>query len=149
MPIDSTKAKAIAAGFAKGETVSFSTPYMGLFVKMPDVNGANGEETSYPEYARVKLTAIGIEGKTIMGTATTAEGEGDDAGKLVATIKNQEIIYFPEAETGAGGTVVGYGLFSAPTGGTPYQWGELKTPMPINQNSVPMFRIDNFKLMVK
>jgi hypothetical protein len=149
MPIDSTRSKAIAEGFTLGKQVTFPTPYLGLFTTMPGTDGTGGVETNYPEYSRVKLNSTGVEGKIIMANATIEAGTGDDAGKNIAVSKNQEIVYFPEAETGAGGTVVGIGLFSALTGGTPYMWKPLEKTMTINQNSVPMFRIGKFAVKVK
>lgn len=149
MPIDSTRSKAIVEGFTLGKAVTFPTPYLGLFTTMPGADGTGGEETTYPEYTRVKLTALGVEGKALMSNATIEAGSGEDAGVNIAVSRNQEIVYFPEAETGAGGTVVGIGLFSAVSGGTPYLWKELDTPMPININSVPMFRIGNLVFKVK
>ena len=46
-------------------------------------------------------------------------------------------------------STVGFGLFSAQTGGNLYLWGALKSEVPINQYSVPMFRADGFMLKLK
>lgn len=149
MAISSNIGSGILKGLTQGATMTFSTPYLGLFTTMPDASGIGGEEVSYPEYSRVKINVKGVEGKDIMTAPYTEAGSGDDAGKTISCVKNQEIIYFPEAETGAGGQAVGFGLFAAKEGGTPYLWGELKTSVPINQNSVPMFRIEDFEIKVK
>lgn len=141
--------KSIVSGFSKGGSVSFPTPYLGLFTTMPGADGTGGVEVSYPEYKRVAINAKGIEGKQIMVDPYTEAGSGGDAGKTITATKNQEIIYFPEAETGAGGTAVGFGLFSTKTGGDPYMWGELKSNVTINQYSVPMFRANDFVLKLK
>lgn len=141
--------KTIANGLTQGGSVSFPTPYLGLFTTMPGADGTGGVEVNYPEYARVAINTKGIEGKDIMTEPYTEAGTGDDAGKNLAVVKNQEIVYFPEAETGAGGTAIGFGLFKSRTGGTPYLWGELKTNPTINKNSVPLIRIDDLVLKVK
>ena len=141
--------KSIISGFSKGGSVSFPTPYLGLFATMPGADGTGGVEVSYPEYKRVAINANGIGGKKIMVDPYTEAGSGNDAGKTITATKNQEIIYFPESETGAGGTAVGFGLFSAKTGGYLYMWGELKSNVTINQYSVPMFRADDFVLKLK
>lgn len=149
MAISSTIGSNILRNLAKGVMMSAQTPYLGLFTTLPGASGSGGVEVSYPEYSRVQLNVNGVEGKEIMTAPYTETGTGEDAGKTISGIKNQEIIFFPEAETGAGGTAVGFGLFSARTGGTPYLWGALKTSVTINQNSVPMFRIDDFEIKVK
>ena len=141
--------KSIISGFSKGGSVSFPTPYLGLFTTMPGTDGTGGVEVAYPEYSRVKINATGVEGSAIMCDPYIEAGTGEDAGKTITATKNQEIIYFPEAETGAGGTVVGFGLFSAKTGGYLYMWGDLKSNVTINQYSVPMFRADDFVLKLK
>lgn len=131
------------------KSITFPTPYLGLFTKMPGADGTGGTEASYAEYCRVALNTTGVEGNAIMANAAAETGEGDDAGKQLSATKNQEIIYFPESETAAGGTVVGFGLFSAKTGGTPYLWGELENSVTIAKNAVPLFRIGEFILKMK
>ena len=138
-----------------GTSYKFSTPYLGLFTTMPGANGTGGKEVSYPEYCRVDLTAVGIEGKQILAEAATEAGTGDDADKLVAYVKNQERIYFPDVETAASDyeeTAVGVGLFSSRTATTPYLWGKFpegSEPVIIKLKSVPMVRINNLKLTAK
>ena len=150
MPISAENiGKSIIRGFSQGGSVSFQTPYLGLFTTLPGADGTGGVEVSYPEYKRVAINVNGIEGKKIMVDPYTEAGSGADAGKTITATKNQEIIYFPEAETGAGGTAVGFGLFSAQTGGNLYLWGELKSGVTISQYSVPMFRADGFMLKLK
>lgn len=124
-------------------------PYLGLFTAMPNASGTGGVEVSYPEYCRVKINVKGLTDKNIMADPYTEIGSGDDAGKTICCVKNQEIIYFPEAETGAGGQAVGFGLFADKENGAPYLWGELKTKVSIGQNSVPMLRTDDFVIKVK
>lgn len=145
---------------AKGASVTFPTPYVGLFKTMPGPGGTGGVEVDYAEYVRVALNANGIEGKAIMTSAASATiSEEDEFGnseqKTQSSATNQEIIYFPENETGPATAAVGVGIFAARTGGTPYLWqafkdeeGNAKT-VDIPINSSPMFRIDKFALKVK
>lgn len=137
---------AIAQG---AKNITFPTPYLGLFTEMPGADGTGGTEVSYAEYCRVKLNATGVEGNAIMGAAAAETGTDEDEGKQLSATKNQEIIYFPESEAAAGGTAVGFGLFSAKTGGYPYLWGELETPVAIAKNAVPLFRVGEFILKMK
>ena len=171
MALDATTSKAIANALADGKTYTFPTPYLGLFTTMPGSGGTGGKELNYPEYCRVDLMAKGIEGQVILGEAATEEGTGNDADKLVAYVKNQERIYFPDVqfkkvETVDGveieGTmeeghsyqeqVIGVGLFSSKKATTPYLWGEFpegSEPVLVKLNSVPMIRINNLKLTAK
>lgn len=140
MAINDTLASSIANAIADSSTVSFSTKYLGL-------RDASGGEISYPEYHRVDITAKGIEGKLIMG-----EAAADDEG--VITVENQEIIFFPENETGETVTVGGWGLYSGKTGGIPQMWGTFtKDGEPVTQEikvgGIPIFRISDFKIKVK
>lgn len=132
-----------------GGSMSFPQPYIGLFTTMPGANGSGGEELSYPEYKRVKLNTKGIEGNDIMGDPTSETGSGDDAGKTIAVIKNQEYIYFPVNETGSTQTAVGFGLFTTVSGGQPYLWATFATSKPVGQNSVPTFLKDDLMLKAK
>ena len=155
MALDAVTSKAIANALADGKSYQFPTPYLGLFTTMPGSGGTGGKEVSYPEYCRVDLTAKGIEGQVILGEAATEAGTGDDAGKLIAVIKNQERVYFPDVETASADyqeTVVGVGLFSSRTATTPYLWGEFpegSEPVIVKLKSVPMVRINNLKLTAK
>lgn len=142
--------KTIIKGFAQGGAVTFPTPYLGLFTQLPGADGTGGTEVSYPEYKRVKINVNGIEGKPIMSEPYTEQGSGDDAGKVLSATKNQEIIYFPENEAGTEEVnVVGFGLFVSQSAETPYLWGALKSEVTIRQYTVPMFRVGDFKLMIK
>jgi hypothetical protein len=157
MAINETISKNIVNAFAQGGNVAFPTPYIGLLTSMPKADGSGFGEVSYPEYNRVPINIKGINGLEIMGEPYVeteyVPGSGDvgdaEDNVTVAHVKNQEIIYFPEAETGAGGTAVGFGLFASKEGGDPYLWGTLKKSATISINSVPMFRIDDFHLSVK
>lgn len=144
----------IAEAIAKSTSVSFATAYLALFATVPDANGNGGVEISYPEYCRVKITTQGIEGKSIMGAVASEAGTGDDEGKMIAIVQNQEIIYFPENETGETVTAAGWGLFGTLSGGSPQLWGTFKKDgepitKEIKAGAIPIFRISDFKIKVK
>lgn len=158
--LDATYGKNLVNAMAKGTTVTFPTPYVGLFKTMPGAGGTGGEEVDYAEYTRVAINVNGIEGKVIMASAVSAtitdEDEfGNEEQKTQSSAQNQEIIYFPENESGPATEAVGVGIFSARAGGTPYQWKKFKDDegnaksVSIPINSSPMFRIGKFKLKVK
>ena len=130
-------------------TVSFPTsPYLALFTTNPASDGSGYEEPSSTEYTRILLSSKGATQKNLLTTATVEQGTDDDADKLVASVTNQELIFFPEAETSGWGDVYGFGVFTTPTPGegTPYFWGELTNSVTIDQGEIPIFRIGDFKV---
>lgn len=158
--LDATYGKNLMNAAAKGTTVTFPTPYVGLFKTMPGAGGTGGEEVEYAEYARVAVNVNGIKGKVIMAAAVSAvitenDEFGNEEQKTQSSTENQEIIYFPENESGPATAAVGVGIFSARTGGTPYLWEKFKDAegnaksVSIPINSSPMFRIGKFKLKAK
>ena len=154
MALDATTSKAIANALADGTSYKFPTPYLGLLTQMPGTNGTGGKELSYPEYCRVSLTALGIEGKTILADAATEAGTGDDVDKLIAYVKNQELIYFPDVDTvedDYSEQVVGVAMYSSKTAITPYLWGKLPegSEVTVQKKSVPMIKLNNLKLTAK
>ena len=146
----STFGKKIMTGLSKGGNVAFPTPYLGLLTALPGADGSGGGELSYPGYSRVKLSVTGIKGSNILCDPFTEAGTGEDAGKTVTVIQNQEEIHFPENELGTEESqVVGFGLFESLTAQPPYLWGELKETVTVRQYSVPMFRAEDFVLRLK
>lgn len=136
----------ILKGLTQGSSVAMPQPWLGLFSTMPNASGSGGVQVSYPEYGKIRLDNLGIEGKEIMSNPFS---QTDTDGTVLSAVKNQEIIYFPENETGSAVQAVGWGLFSSADATTPYMWGELKEPVTIGTNSVPMFRIDDFVMKLK
>lgn len=154
MALDATTSKGIINALTDGKSYTFPTPYLGLLTKMPAANGTGGAELSYPEYHRVDLTALGIDGKVILAEAATEAGTGDDADKIVAYVKNQELIYFPDVDTVDDDyteQVVGVALYSSKTATTPYLWGKLPegSEVIVKKKSVPMIKLNNLKLTAK
>lgn len=135
---------------ANGTTVSFPTPYLGLFVELPGTDMSGGDEVSYPEYCRVQLNVTGVNGIKILTDPYLEDGTNSDGDAVKVTkIKNQDYIYWPENETGDVQIAVGWGLFSSKTATKPYMAGKLKTNVTIKTNSIPEVRVGNLMLGVK
>lgn len=117
--------------FTDSTNVSFpADPYLGLYTTMPNSDGTGGVEVSASEYFRINLTQTGVYNLPLMGDATVVNGQGEQAGLKIAQITNQDEIHFPVIPAGGSwGTIVGFGVFSANTGGTPYFFGELTEPV--------------------
>ena len=160
-----------------GMSVSFpATPYLALFTTMPTVT-TNGNDYVYTPgvevqentesanktYRRVLLTSVGVSQKRliaeaeIVGDSTVSADDktkdaaaGFDVGS--ARIKNQDLIFFPEAEKEAYGTIVGFGIFDNLTGGVPYIFGNLSSDsgnngtVTVNINEIPIFRVGDFRI---
>ena len=130
-----------------------SNKFMALFKTLPDKNGANYAEPTGTEYMRIPLNTTGIQGLKLMITSQF-DGSGDASGRVVAAVKNQEIIFFPEAYSQAWGTIVGLGVFTTQTTGqgTPIMWGNITdsngdaTTEDILQHEVPLFRINELEV---
>ena len=117
--------------FTSTTNVAFPvTPWLGLFTTMPGADGTGAVEVSAAEYGRLDLTKAGVHSKIYMAGAVVVDGTGDDAGKKVAKSTNQDEIHFQIIPAGGTwGTIVGFGIFDAATGGTPYFFGELTAPV--------------------
>jgi hypothetical protein len=98
------------------------TWYVGLYTAMPNDDGTGGTECSGGGYARVAVT-------NNLANWPAASG---------GTKANANTIQFPTATLGWG-TVVGFGLFTASSGGTPQLADELTTPRPVLAGDDPRF----------
>ena len=143
---NNSQAKEDAAEALAENKVDFPIePYLALFTTMPNADGAGYAEPTVADYNRVSLTQKGPAGSQIMATAGTEAGTGEYAGKNVAVVKNQDIIVYPENATeDYNAPVVGFGVFSAKTGGTLLLWGELTSPVTIEEGEIPVFRVEEF-----
>jgi hypothetical protein len=107
-----------------------ATVYFGLFTTLPDEAEGNGVEVTGGSYARVAVT----NNSTNFPAATSGQKT------------NGTEILFP-APTANWGTVVGVGVFTAPTGGTLRMRGLLDVARTINNGSPqPRFQTNAFKL---
>lgn len=84
--------------------------YIGLSTTTPTETGTNFTEPSAANgYERIKIS--------VMGAASDAQ------------ISNNKIITFPLIKNNSWGTVSHFGLFSSESGGTPYLFGAINTPV--------------------
>ena len=131
-------------GSAYSETFT-STPYLALYTTMPDANVAGAAEPTDSAYTRVLLSAKGVNQTNLLGTAVVVDGDGTNAGKKLAQVTNQELIFFPEAQT-AWGQIVGFGIYENKGATTPYFWGELTAPTAVEAEEIAIFRVGDFKI---
>lgn len=112
-------------------TISFpKTPYLALLTTLPGADGTGAVEVSADEYARIDLTGTGVYNKQYIAPAVVVDGEGEDTGKKLAKIVNQDEIHYPVIPVGGTwGTIVGFGVYEAASGGTPFFWGALTEPV--------------------
>lgn len=114
-------------------------------------------------YCRILLSSKGVTQKRLLSSAVIVgdssisekEREKDKAAKFPigsARVANQDLIIFPEAEKEAYGQIVGFGIYTSLTGGTPIYWGKLSEDagengvVTVNQNEIPIFRLGDFRL---
>lgn len=95
--------------------------YVGLSTSTPTAAGGNfTEPVPASGYAR-----------SLFGEVNTS---------IAAQVANNAIIFFNETLGEGYGTVTHFGLFSAPSGGTPFFTGELTSALTIGAGYVPIFR---------
>lgn len=129
MPFSTTYANNIlnwAFGKSNGLAVH-SKVFLGLCSNDPEASGGTFNELSGNGYGRVLLEQYGETYPSLMTTAT-------DRG-----IRNGKQIGFTKATGGAWTTAQGYGLFTAETGGTPFFYAKLKTPVETPEGAVFLF----------
>ena len=115
MGFTTTKANSILDGLFSTST------YIALSTTAPTDAGGNVTEPSTANgYKRMQATA--------MGKASNKQ------------ITNTDIIFFPESLNTGWGTITHFALYSAQTGGTPYYYGQLTTPVEVPAGYVPIFR---------
>lgn len=136
---------------ASSNSVSFPTnPYLALFTTIPNDDGSGYEEPSSEDYRRVLLNKKGFDGKQLLAKAVSENREINGEQKKCAVVRNQEQILFPEALNTGYGEVKGFGIFDASTinSGNLIAWGTLTSPQTITQGEIPIFRIDEFEMML-
>ena len=111
-------------------TATWSKPatiFIGLFTVMPGEDGTGGTEVTGGGYARIQCGP------------GDAYWTGPNAGDGVYS--NTDVITFP-APSGDWGTILGYGLFSAVSGGTLYISKAFATSVTVNSGAgAPGFAI--------
>ncbi len=118
-------------GNKTSNSVAFpNTPYLALLTTLPGADGTGGVEVSAEGYSRIDLTNHGVYNKQYIAPAVVVDGEGEDTGKKLAKIVNQDEIHYPVIPVGGTwGTIVGFGVYESASGGTPYFWGQLTEPV--------------------
>jgi hypothetical protein len=100
---------------------------------------------------RVDLLSSILSGGKSMARATKDEETG------AASIKNQELILFPEVTEADWGTIYGFGIFDTEEPGTGelLLWGRIKnsenvvTGIPAENGKVPLFQENKFNILLK
>lgn len=113
----------------RGSILSAPTAlYAGLFLSDPKDTGTGGTEVNYNGYARQPVT-FQLDG--------------------TSSIQNSAQITFPESSASVGSPVTHIGIFDSLTGtsGNTHMWlyGQLTTPLTIQPNVSPIFRIGSIK----
>lgn len=136
MPFSTAYANNIL-NWAMGKYTSMTTHtqvWIGLCSNDPEADGGTFTELSGNGYARVLLSQYNEAYPTIISAATDR------------TITNNAQIGFTRATGGAWDTVNGYGLFIAPTGGTPFFYTKLKAPVDTPEGAVFLFDPGELKI---
>lgn len=100
--------------------------YVGLFTVNP-TDGTAGTEVSGNAYARVAVASSLANWAGTQGAGTTAASSGTSG-----TTSNNGVITFPTPTPSGWGTVVGFGIFDASSGGNLLAFGALTTSKTIN-----------------
>ncbi len=112
-------------GLATGTGTGPTTTYIGLFTATPTDSTA-GTEVTGGSYARVAVTSSLANGAGTQAAASTVASSGTSG-----TTSNNGAITFP-APTASWGTITGFGIFDASTGGNLLIYGALTTNKTVN-----------------
>jgi hypothetical protein len=117
----------------RGQAYSFPTTlYVGLFTAAPTDTGG-GTEVSGGDYARASVAASLANFAGTQGAGTTSASSGDTG----TTSNNASITFVTPGATW--GTVSGFGVFDAATGGNLLFYGTLSISKTINQGDTVTF----------
>jgi hypothetical protein len=105
--------------------------YVGLFTSMP-TDSAEGTEVSGNNYARAAITR-GLA----QWAGTQSAGSTDVSSGTSGTTSNNATLTFP-VPSGNWGTIVGFGLFTASSGGTLWAYGAV-TPNKVVYAGDPVY----------
>lgn len=120
-------------GATAGAGTGPATLYVGLFTATP-TDVAGGTEVSGGSYARVAVTSSLANWAGTQSAGSTSASSGTSG-----TTSNNNAITFP-APTGNWGSITGYAIFDAPTGGSMLIWAALTTPKTVNSgDAAPSF----------
>jgi hypothetical protein len=119
-----------------------ATLYIALFTVTPtDVGG--GTEVSGGSYARVAVACSLANWAGTQGAGTTTASTGTNG-----TTSNNNVITFP-APTANWGSVVGFAIFDAATGGNMLIWGALTVAKTVNNgDAAPSFPAGSLQFQI-
>lgn len=113
--------------------------WLGLFTTLPGDSGTGGVEPSASDnYARIEIHSLmNTTYKSFSLGESTATAHDRRIGNVNDINFNPAIDPDdPSAVSGFDwGTIIGIGLFTAQTGGTPYAWGSLTSSITVNTQS--------------
>lgn len=120
-------------------TLLGSACYLGLSTTEPTSSGTGFTEPDRGYgYSRVLIGAGSENSYHAMSIA-------ESIGNGTYYVYNNKQITFPEPILDWG-TVTHFGLFSAPTSGTPIVWGKLKTAVELLRGYIPIFKYGAFRI---
>ena len=136
MPFSNTYANNILGWlFAKNSLSNHSKVYIGLCSNDPEADNGTFTELTGGNYARVLVSVSGATYPDVIGAAASRE------------IKNVKQITWAKS-TADWTTAKGFGLFSTETGGAPYFYGKLKTPVTCASGEVALFDPNSLKISI-
>ncbi len=135
MPFSTTYANNILNwAFGKSGSLSGHTKvYIGLCSNDPEADGGTFNELSGNGYSRVLVSQYNEAFPDVIGTAS---------GRAIT---NPKQINWTKS-TAAWATAKGFGLFTTETGGAPYFYGTLDTPVEVPQGAVALFDPNTLKI---
>ena len=138
------KVTASVSGSTVTVTISAAAPEDLVYTVTATVGGVDEEVT-----VTVSKNATTGSG-TASGSASKAVFRNGQS--VMAECINQDLVVFPECRRSAWTTelapAIGYGIYDSATGGEPFFWGELLTPLVVNVNTIPIFRVGELRVVV-
>jgi len=116
-----------------------SSCWLGLYTTTPNSSGSGGVEvtSSNNNYARIR-----IDDKMTVTNNSREAYNNLDINFNAAVVPSD-----PASPTGADwGTITGFGLFTASTGGTAYAWGHLDSAITVSTHNTLHFIKNQFKV---
>ena len=136
MPFSTTCANSVLAWmFGKGTLSTNSKVYIGLCSNDPEATNGTFTELSGGAYARVLVSAYNNTYPDYMSTPANRE------------IKNSKQINWVKA-TADLKPALGFGLFTTETGGSPFYYGTLKTPVTCTSGEVALFDPQTLRIQI-
>ena len=136
MPFDTDTANSVLGwAFGKNTLPINSKVYIGMSSNDPEEDSGTFTELSGGGYTRVLVSVYNNQYPDYIGAAANRE------------IKNTKQIAWPKA-TADWTTAKGFGLFTAETGGKPYYYGTLKTPVTCTSGEVALFDPQTLRIQI-